>query len=139
MSTHVLQPWSQYLSADAYELLICYVENVKNGIPNDHMLILCGPGRTGKTVLMNEVTEYLGDDVCGPVPVSMKDIIFSEHIQRLGLLEGLEEMYGSKKTVNAIVNLIRYKQSFIAAICDLDKVPQKILEHSQVIHMTHVF
>jgi hypothetical protein len=135
----MLQSWVQYLSTDDYALLVRYVENVKNGIPNDHMLILCGPGRTGKTVLMNEITVYLGNDMCGPVPVSMTDIIFSDHIQRLGLLEGLEEMYGSKKTVNAIVNLIRYKQSFIAAICELDKIPQKILEHSQVIHMTHVF
>jgi SpoVK/Ycf46/Vps4 family AAA+-type ATPase len=39
------------LTNDDYEYLIQYVENIKTGVPNDKMLILAGPPRTGKTMV----------------------------------------------------------------------------------------
>ena len=59
---HALASWSQYLQPEDYEYLIQFVENVKNGMPNNKMIVLAGPGRTGKSTLKNEIKAYLGDD-----------------------------------------------------------------------------
>ena len=59
MAQHPLYNWKQYLTDDDYNYLIQYVENVKNNIPNDKMLILSGPGSTGKSTLMDNISLYL--------------------------------------------------------------------------------
>ena len=38
-----------------YNYLIQYVENIKNNIQNDKMIILSGPGRTGKSTLEKDI------------------------------------------------------------------------------------
>lgn len=143
MTQHPLSDWAQYLNADDYEFLIQYVENVKNGIPNDKMIILAGPGRTGKTTLQNDIKTYLnllGEELCVHWPVSSAgDLIYNENIRRLGFLTGIDEIYRSKKSNQAIVNFIKYKQSLIAAALCIEKVNKILLEHIRVIHMTHVF
>jgi hypothetical protein len=143
MTQHQLNSWSQYLTAYDYDFLIQYVENVKNGTPNDKMIILAGPGRTGKTTLQNDIKTYLnplGEELCVHWPASSAgDLIYNENIRRLGFLTGINEIYRSKKCNQAIVNFIKYKQSFIAAALCIEKVNKILLEHIRVIHMTHVF
>ena len=65
MTTHYLDNWKQYLENDDYNYLIQYVENIKNNIQNDKMIILSGPGRTGKSTLEKDIRTYLGDENCG--------------------------------------------------------------------------
>ena len=143
MTQHQLNSWSQYLKADDYEFLIQYVENVKNGTINDKMIILAGPGRTGKTTLQNDIKRYLnlsGQELWAQWPVrSAGDVMYNENIRRLGFLTGIEEIYRSKKSNQAIVNFIKYKQSFIADALCIEKVNKILLEHVRIIHMTHVF
>jgi len=143
MTQHQLNSWSQYLKADDYDFLIKYVENVKNGTPNDKMIILAGPGRTGKTTLQNDIKRYLkllGQELWEHwSATSAGGIIYNENIRRLGFLTGIDEIYRSKKSNQAIVNFIKYKQSFIAAALCIEKVNKILLEHVRIIHMTHVF
>ena len=143
MTQHQLNSWSQYLTAHDYDFLIQYVENVKNGTPNDKMIILAGLGRTGKTTLQNDIKTYLnllGEELCVHWPASFAgDLIYNENIRRLGFLTGINEIYRSKKCNQAIVNFIKYKQSFIADALCIEKVNKILLEHIRVIHMTHVF
>lgn len=130
--------WDQYLTTEDYSYLIQYIENIKNGISNDKMIILVGVARTGKSTLKKNIVSYLGNDLCGYFPMSC-DFIYNEIIKPLGFFCDISEISSSKKNNQAIINFIKYKQSFIADTDDIEKVNKKLLEHSKIIMMTHVF
>jgi ABC-type lipoprotein export system ATPase subunit len=65
MTQHYLDNWKQYLTEGDYNYLIRYIENIKNNISNDKMIILSGPARSGKSTLINNIQTYLGDEICG--------------------------------------------------------------------------
>lgn len=138
MTTHQLYNWKQYLSDDDYEYLIQFVENIKNNIPNDKMIILHGKERTGKTTLVNNIMSYLGDELCDTFMYPC-DVICLENIKKLGFCIEIDKFFKSKKENNAIINLIKYKQSLLTDIINLEKVNNKVLEHSKIIKMEHVF
>jgi ABC-type phosphate/phosphonate transport system ATPase subunit len=138
MTLHNLDNWKNYLTNDDYNYLIQFLENIKNNIPNDKMIILYGPGRNGKTTLKNDIQQYLGDDNCGPMMMS-GEIIYNENIKKLGLFSGIDEIGRSKKNNIAIVNLIKYKQSLLADTNNIERVNNKLLEFSKIIKMEHVF
>ena len=83
MTQHQLDNWKQYLSDDDYNYLIQYIENIKHNISNDKMIILYGPGGSGKTSLKIDIQKYLGHDACENYKMS-GDIIYNENIKRLG-------------------------------------------------------
>jgi len=140
MTLQNLNNWHQYLTNDDYNYLIQFVENIKNNIPNDKMIILYGPGRSGKTTLKNDIQQYLGDDNCGHMMVMMPaEIIYNENIKKLGLFSGIDEIGRSKKNNTAIINLIKYKQSLLADTNNIEKVNSKLLEFAKIIKMEHVF
>jgi hypothetical protein len=138
MASHPLHSWRTYLAEQDYEFLIEYVENVRTGVPNNSMIILCGGERTGKTTLLNDIYRYLGNDISGPLPMNL-EFIYWETIRPLGFLHDLEGIRNSRKTNRGIVNLIRYKQSFIGEIYYMNRIHPMLLPHSRVIHMDHVF
>jgi predicted AAA+ superfamily ATPase len=138
MTTHYLDNWKQYLYVTDYNYLIQYVENIKNNIPNDRMIILSGPGRTGKSTLQTDITSYLGNEKCENFSMNC-DFIYNETIKPLGFFCGIDGISRSKKSNQAIVNFIKYKQSFIASTIYIEKVPGILLEYSKIINMTHVF
>jgi predicted AAA+ superfamily ATPase len=133
-----LDKWKQYLSEDDYNFLFQYVENVKNNVANDKMIILSGPARTGKTTLKNDIITYLGNELCGNYLMSL-DLICDENIKRLGFFCGIDEISRSKKRNQAIINFIKYKQSFIADTSCIEKVNKRLLEYCRVIKMNHLF
>lgn len=138
MTSTSIDTWEQYLTNEDYAYLIQYIENIKNGISNDKMIILAGPSRSGKTTLINNITTYLSDELCGYFPVSC-DFIYYETIKPLGFFNGIDEISNSKKNNQAIINFIKYKQSFIADTNNIERVNKKVLEHSKIIVMSHVF
>ncbi len=138
MAAHCLDRWRRYLTEDDYSYLIQYVENVKNNISNDKMIILSGPSSTGKSTLTNDIQTYLGDEKFEEY-VYPCEIIYNETVKNLGYFCGIDSLASNKKNNNAIINFIKYKQSFIADTIHIEKVNSKLLEHSRVITMTHVF
>jgi ABC-type lipoprotein export system ATPase subunit len=138
MTLHYLDNWKQYLTNDDYKYLIQYVENIVNDIPNDKMIILSGPSRTGKSTLRNDIKTYLGDENCGVFMMS-GEIIYNENIKKLGFFCGIDEISNSRKNNVAIVNLIKYKQSFIAETNHIEKVNSNLLDFSKIIQMDYVF
>jgi hypothetical protein len=138
MTPHYLDNWKQYLTMDDYNYLVQFVENVKNKFPNDKMIILSGPGRTGKSTLERDIRTYLGDENCELLDMTC-DFIYNETIKPLGFFCGIDSISRSKKMNNAIINFIKYKQSFIASTIHIEKVNTKLLEHSRTINMTHIF
>jgi tRNA uridine 5-carbamoylmethylation protein Kti12 len=138
MTVHYLDNWKQYLTQDDYNYLIQFIENIKNNIPNDKMILLSGTGRTGKTTLKKDIQKYLGYETCEPFPMS-GEIIYNENIKKLGFFSGIDEISSHKKTNIAIINLIKYKQSFISDTNYIEKVNDKLLEYSKIIEMKHIF
>ena len=67
------------------------------------------------------------------------DFIYNETIKPLGFFCGIEQIYRTKKNNQAIINFIKYKQSFIVSTNYIKKVNNKLLEHSIIINMTHIF
>ena len=134
MTLNQLEKVEQYLTDDDYHYLIQYIENIKNDIPNDKMIILCGPGGCGKTTLINDIQSYLGKENYDRYPMS-GDIIYIENIKKLVIIPYIDSTYNNnyKKNSNAIVNLIKYKQSIITVACDITKVNKKLLEYSRII------
>jgi tRNA uridine 5-carbamoylmethylation protein Kti12 len=140
MVVHHLDKWKQYLTNDDYNYLIQFVENVKNNISNDKMIILSGPPRSGKSTLINHIQEYLGDEICDNISIyDMGEIIYYENIKKLGFFCGIDEIRRSKKTNTAIINLIKYKQSLLTVTNYIENVNNKLLEFSKIINMEHVF
>ena len=82
MILHYLDDWKQYLTDNDYNYLIQYIENIKNNISNNKMIILYGPGRTGKSTLKNNILEYLGDETCGTFIIP-DEIIYNKNIKKL--------------------------------------------------------
>ena len=138
MDMHSLSGWSQYLTHDDYHYLIQYIENIKNNITNDKMIILSGEPRTGKSTIKNDIYNYLGDELCGECPMS-GEIIYNQNIKKLGFFCGIDEISRNKKNIQAIINFINYKQSFIADTNHIEKVDEKLLDKSKIITMAHVF
>lgn len=138
MTQHQLDNWKQYLSDEDYNYLIQYIENIKYNISNDKMIILYGPGGSGKTTLKNDIQKYLGDDMCENFMRS-GDIIYKENIKKLGFFCLNDEIKIRKKNNTAIINLIKYKQSFIADTFQIERVNNNLLEFSKIIEMNHIF
>ena len=51
MVSNEINSWEQYLTNEDYMYLVQYIENIKNNISNDKMIILAGPSRSGKSTL----------------------------------------------------------------------------------------
>lgn len=102
------------------------------------MIILSGPGRTGKSTLKNDIQKYLSHEICG-VFIMSGEIIYDENIKKLGFFNGIDEICSSKKKNIAIINLIKYKQSLLADTDNIERVNKKLLEFSKIIKMDHIF
>jgi ABC-type phosphate/phosphonate transport system ATPase subunit len=133
-----ISSWQQYLTSEDYAYLIQFIENIKNDISNDRMIILAGPSGTGKSTIVEHISSYLGDELCGNCPMS-GELIYDETIKKLGFFQGIDEISRSKKNNQAIINFIKYKQSFIAQTNHIERVNANLLQYSKVIMMTHVF
>lgn len=138
VSSTDISNWEQYLTNEDYVYLFQYIENIKNGFSNDKMVILVGPGRSGKSTLTKNISSYLGSEMCGVYSIS-GDLIYDENIKPLVFFSGIDLIFKSKKNNQALINFIKYKQSIIAVTQDIEKVNNKILEYSKIIMMTHIF
>lgn len=140
MVSNNIDKWEKYLTNDDYVYLVQYIENIKNGLSNDKMIILVGPGRSGKSTLKKDIYSYLGDEMCGLYCMSdARDIIYDKNIKSLGFFDGIDEIFKNKKTVQTVLNFIKYKQSFIADTQNMERVNNNLIERSKIIMMTHIF
>ena len=81
----------------------------------------------------------MGYELCEECPLSGGELIYHENIKKLGFFCGIDEISHSKKNNQAIINFIKYKQSFVADTNHIKKVNATLLEHCRVITMEHVF
>jgi ABC-type cobalamin/Fe3+-siderophores transport system ATPase subunit len=134
--TTLFDEWKQYLSDEDISYLRTFVNNLKNNLPNDKMIILSGKnGRNGKTTLIKEIIQYIGENNCHDC--APDNNVFSLPIKPLVVFNGIESYH--KKQVPLLINIITYKQSIIADTNRIEKVDTSLLEVSKVINMFHEF
>lgn len=135
--TTLFDKWKPYLSGADVSYLITFVDNLKNNVPNDRMIILSGKnGRNGKTTLINEIIQYIGENNCHDC--APDNNVFSLPIKQLVVITGGIESY-HKNQVPLLKNIIAYKQSIIADTNKIEKVNPSLFEVSKVINMFHQF
>lgn len=133
---HFLERWKPYLTVNDFNFISQFVENVRIGAPNyPRLLILSGPGRTGKTMLQEDIQLYLGTSMCqtsGNV---------DEMLNRRGGVKPMVFLHGidSCDCINTLCNILRYGQSIIAETNRYERIHQDIVQMAEVIQMTHVF
>ena len=134
--TYALDNWKPYLNEEDFEYLINYVENSKNNLPNNKILILLGNGgANGKSTLITEIENYLGNenfrrcDTYGSA--------FLEPIVKLIHISAIDEY--KKKYIQQLKNVIQYGQSIIAETNDIKKIHKNLLDCVRIIKMEHKF
>ena len=133
--------WRPYLSEYGYNTLIKYVENIKNNIKNDTILLLTGEGPTGKTTLKRAIVDYIGEDNC-----THQDI---ENINFHVPFKSLVEFYDSilidgnttRKKIQGIKNFTLFNLNGVYIHPDLHDLPIEInlLQCFSIIEMNHRF
>jgi hypothetical protein len=79
-------------------------------------------------------------NACSNLPVNDPTYTKSgENLPKLGLYCELADIALSKKKNQAIIDLIKKKQSLIAATSCIEIVHPELLEYSRIIEMNHVF
>lgn len=145
--THQLENWKQYMAKDDYDYLIQFVENVKNNVPNNKMIVLQGPGCNGKSTLMREIKQYLNEkntiiwhprfeQECHWSYIDDESIWNSIGLPAPNQLSFIYEMFSLDEYVRKTQNLIKNKRSFIMHTKDIHP---KLLNYSKIIEMNHVF
>lgn len=135
MTRYYLENWKQYLMENDFQYLIQYIDNIKNNISNDKMIILVGPSKSGKSTLLNDISTSLGYELCD-VSIMSGDIIHNEDIKKLIFFP---ELVKNKRTITSIINFIKYKQCFITATDSMKNIDSRLLEYSRIINMEHIF
>ena len=134
--TTLFDEWKPYLSDEDISYLRTFVDNLKNNLPNDKMIILSGKnGRNGKTTLLKEIIQYIGENNC--YDVAPDNNVFSLPIKPLVVFNGIESYH--TKQIPLLINIITYKQSIIADTNRIETVNPSLLEVSKVINMFHEF
>jgi len=133
---HALQHWRPFLtSQEDYDFLIGFVERAKHKQPNQEMLLLAGPGRTGKSTLIKEICEYIGSDHW-----AISDTYGSAFLQPIvSVIEipGIDDF--QKKHIQQLRNAIYFGQGVIAATNHPEKINKDLLKNTRIIKMEHVF
>ena len=139
MKKHILHSWKQHLSLSDYETLLHFVENAKNDLPNEKVLILSGVGKNGKTTLLNEILFYIGiQNVHECNDARYMD--FNNFTKNNFIIHGGIEHFKSKKRYTTqLLNVIENKKSVFSDTNKLDLVESNIFDKAIIITMKHIF
>ena len=134
--THQLNNWKPYLSEEDFEYLLKYIENCKNNLPNNKLLILLGNGgANGKSTLITEISNYVGNENFRKCDTNGN--AFLEPIVNLIHIPAIDEY--NKKYIQQLKNIIQYGQSIIAETNNIGKINTNLLDCVKIIKMEHKF
>jgi hypothetical protein len=127
---HALYKWKKHMSNDDYTYFIKYIDNAKNKLPNNKLLLFFG-NEIGKKMLMRELSNYLGDDqfmLCDTYGCA-----FFRPIVKLIYIPGIDNY--QPKCIQQLINVINYGQSIIAETYNIEKINKIILDNSKTINL----
>jgi hypothetical protein len=135
--TIFLERWKPYLSVGDYDYLQTFVTNIKHNLPNDKMVILSGKdGRNGKTTLINEIIQYIGENNCHDCNLHGDSFLLP--IKPLIVITGGIDNY-NKKYMHLLKHTVTFNQSIITDTIRVDNVAPILLDVSRIIDMFHKF
>ncbi len=132
---HPLANWKNYLTEHDYEYLIHYVDNIRDNKPNDKMIVLLGPERTGKSKLIKEIALCIG--IHNFTICDTNGSAFLEPIVKLVHIVAIEDY--KKRYLQQLKNIIEYKQSVIAETNIFSNNLKQLEKHIRIIGMDHQF
>jgi ABC-type dipeptide/oligopeptide/nickel transport system ATPase component len=159
MAEYGLIKWKKYLSVEDYNYLTQFVDNIRNDVRNDKMIILCGSSGRGKTTLQNDIYKYLLKDtwedsherqillenekLLSPrEPFNPKSSYPSFEIRKKFMFYFLKGNNFFPRKDNKMLKIL-IKNSFfksrISVTDDIEKVNKELLDISRIIKMEHVF
>jgi ABC-type polar amino acid transport system ATPase subunit len=159
MAEYGLIKWKKYLSVDDYNYLTQFVDNMRDSVRNDKMIILCGPGGTGKTTLLENIYSYVVKDAWNDSD-ERQILLENEKLHPIQNNSKPKSSYPSfeirkkftcyfirgnnffpRKDGKSLQNCIKnsFFQSKISETDDIEKVNKELLDISKIIKMEHVF
>lgn len=140
IENHHFSDWRSYLSEYGYNTLIKYVENIKNDIKNDTILLLTGEGPTGKTTLKRAIVDYIGEDNC--THQDIENINFHVPFKSLVVFDSiLIDGNTTRKKIQGIKNFTLFNLNGVYIHPDLHDLPRELslLQYFSIIEMNHIF
>jgi DNA polymerase III delta prime subunit len=132
----MLDNWKPYLIEEDFEYLKMYVENSKNNLPNNKLLILLGNGgANGKSTLITEISNYLGNENFRRCDTNGS--AFLEPIVKLIHIPAIDEY--KNKYIQQLKNIIQYGQSIICETNKIEKINKNLSDCVRIIKMEHKF
>jgi AAA+ ATPase superfamily predicted ATPase len=129
--------WRKYLSPSDFTFLIEFIDKADMKINNNKILILCGPPRSGKSTLIKEIKNYIGN-------VNFHDNNYFEgekyfQPKRLAIHICGINGYQHEKYIAMLKEIFESDMAIISDTNNIESIHPTILENSHVIKMTHVF
>jgi len=125
-----------YLTEDQQDHILDFVNNAKNGMKNDKMIILLGSGKNGKTSLVEEIKREL-DSYCENLKLSN---LINNPTRKMIILDN-DNLFRMRVSERELLQYFIFdgKENIIATADSLKSISVDILDHSLVIQMEHVF
>jgi len=137
---HPLDNWKSYFTFHDYNCLIIFIENCKNGFPNDKIVLLYG---TNNGKLIEEIKNYIGKDNYHDCNLNISAVF--QPIKKLFFViwpsykesnSENENKNKNKKYTSTIINLLKkYNQSIIIDTDKIRNMDINIRNNSNIIKM----
>ena len=116
--------FKNYMQNDYYNYLYEYVENIKNNIKNEKIIIIVGTGRSSITTIINDIVKYIGEDYCS------RNIFENSNNHNKLLILDLEI---NNKNIITLKNLINNNISIIGTSYNITEINESLNEISKII------
>ena len=120
--------WLHYLECDDYEYLYDFIDNAKNNITNEKMIIIV---EKEKTKIMSDFKEYFGkknyyEDV-EELYIQARDIVLLDN----------NINYMTDTELENLTEILSCKESVIGTTNNLNSIHSVILNAAKIIHLTY--
>jgi hypothetical protein len=116
--------FKNYMQNDYYNYLYEYVENIKNNIKNEKIIIIVGTGRSSITTIIDDIEKYIGKKYC------CKNI-FEKYNTDNKLL--ILDLAITNKNIDILNNLINNNISIIGTSYNVNEINESLDKISKII------
>jgi ABC-type Mn2+/Zn2+ transport system ATPase subunit len=116
--------FKNYMQNDYYNYLYEYVENIKNNIKNEKIIIIVGTGRSSITTIIDDIEKYIGKKYC------CKNI-FEKYNTDNKLL--ILDLAITNKNIDILNNLIDNNISIIGTSYNVNEINESLDKISKII------
>ena len=129
---NVLKRWRPYIEEKEFEIMNVFFKNVCNKTPTGRLMIIKGPGKTGKTTFVSQVVDIIGARYISHISDKVdKDLIFVSE-------PAINSNIFSAKQIEDIKHKVDESKSLIMICNDID-IPKEIEKYCEIIEFKHLF